>query len=480
MTTTAGEAPAPDDRLDRQTVAIVAVLAMAAFMSVLDGTIVTVAVDTFANVFEAPVSTVVWVSVAYLMAAAVALPTSGMAIERWGGRRVFLAGLALFLTGSALASVAWSAPSLIAFRVIQGLGGGALEPTALTLAATLAGPRRMGRVMGVLTMVINIAPVLGPLTGGVFATEAHWRWIFLINLPIGVVVAIFAASLLPGKLDTTEPVRPDLRGLFLLAPGFAGLLLAVDRFGARAAVWAIGVPAAAGAGLLALYVRRARRVPEPVVDLRLLRRPGFGVSVAVMATVGLTMYSQLLALPLLLHRDHGYTGVGQGLLTTALGLGLLVSMSQSSRLSDRTGPRPWVSAGSPVTAAGLGTFAATYHDLPVAGAFALFVVVGLGFGCVAAPTFSSVYRTVPDVAAQGTTMMFIVVQLSASLGITVIGLTLSGSDTDAIGPLFAALAVIAVAAGRLSRWLPGAPTGDPAPTDTPAEVIAPAEVEAVQ
>jgi len=444
--------------LDRQTLAVVCVLALAAFMSVLDGTIVTVAVDTFASVFDSPISTVVWVSVGYLLAAGLALPTAGWAIERFGGRKVFFAGLGLFVLGSGLASLAWSAPSLIMFRILQGFGGGMLEPTSLTLAAKAAGQRRVGRVMGILSLIINVAPVLGPLTGGLFATEAHWRWIFLINLPIGVLVAIAAMFVLPVVGGDRAAARSDLRGLFLLSPGFVAILFAIDRVGAHGAVWTVAVPAVVGITLIVSYVRRALRVKTPVINVRLLTRPEFASSVGLMAVVGFVMYSQLISLPLFLHRVHGYTGVRQGLLTTALGAGLLVSMSYTSRRSDITGPRQLVGAGALVTGAGLVVFALAGKSLPVPGLFALFVVVGLGFGAVAAPTFSSVYRTVPvEATSQATTTMFIVVQVFASIGITVIGLVLSDDTTSAFGPLFAVLAAAAFLAAVLSRRLPGPP-----------------------
>ena len=444
--------------LDRQTLAIVCVLALAAFMSVLDGTIVTVAVDTFAGVFGSPISTVVWVSVGYLLSAGLALPTAGWAIERFGGRRVFFIGLALFVLGSGLASLAWSAPSLIAFRILQGFGGGMLEPTSLTLAAKAAGQRRVGRVMGILSLIINVAPVLGPLTGGLFATEAHWRWIFLINLPIGLLVAIAAAFVLPVGGGDREAARSDLRGLFLLSPGFVAILFAIDRLGAHGAAWTVALPAVVGVGLVAAYVRRALRVELPVINVRLLARPEFASSVGLMAVVGFVMYSQLISLPLFLHRLHGYTGVRQGLLTTALGVGLLISMSYASRRSDVTGPRQLVGVGALMTGAGLLAFATAGESMSVPLLMALFVFVGLGFGAVAAPTFSSVYRTVPaEATSQATTTMFIVVQVFASIGITVIGLVLSEQTTTAFGPLYAVLAGAAFLAAVLSRRLPGPP-----------------------
>jgi EmrB/QacA subfamily drug resistance transporter len=461
MTTTTDSATSTPDEtrsLDRQTIVIVAVLALAAFMSVLDGTIVTVAVGTLGSVFGSPISTIVWVSVGYLLAAGFALPIAGWATERYGGRRVFLTGLALFVLGSLMASAAWSAESLILMRVVQGFGGGMLEPTALTLAAATAGQHRIGKVMGLLSVIINVAPVLGPLTGGLFATEDHWRWIFLINVPIGAVVAVAALIVLPRDAAPKRSSTIDIVGLLMLSPGFVAVLFAIDRIGAGGALWTIIAPAAAGLALFGGYVLRALRVDSPVIDVRMFALPAFSASVVVMAFVGFVMFSQLVALPLFLHREYGYDGASQGLLTTALGVGLMVSMLWSSRRSDITGPRPLVRGGGVVTAIGLALFAAFGNQLPIGLLMLLFIGVGLGFGCMAAPTFGSVYRTVPaHSTAQATTTMFIVVQASASLGVTLIGLALSDAGTSAFRPLFIVLAVAALAGVAVARRLPGAP-----------------------
>lgn len=452
-------APPTVERLARRTLAVVAVMAAAAFMAVLDGTIVTVAIDHFATTFDAPVSTIGWVSVGYLLAAAVSLPVSGWAVERFGGRRTFLAGLVLFVAGSALASIAWSAGSLIAFRVLQGFGGGALEPTALTLAARAANGRRVGAVMGFLSLIINVAPVLGPLVGGLLVEGGHWRWIFLVNVPLGLLVAMVAIAVVPADPGDPAAASSDLRGLGLLSPGFALVLLAIERVGAQGSAWRVVLPSAAGLGLLGGYVRRARRVARPVIDPALFRHRGFAASVGVMALVGFLMYSQLVALPLYARDVHGRTGLAQGMLVTALGVGLLISMATSARRSDRVGPRRLVGPGAVVTAMVLATFAVVQASASMVALLGLFVVVGLGFGAVAAPTFSSVYRTVPpEHAGQATTTMFIVVQTAASFGVTVIALLVARLGDDAYGVLFGLLGAGAVMVALLSRLLPGAPT----------------------
>lgn len=464
---------ATGDRLDPRAVAVIGVMGLAAFMSVLDGTIVTVAVDTFTDTFDASVATIGWVSVGYLLAAAVSLPVSGWAIERFGGRRVFLAGLGLFVLGSVLASTAWSAESLIVFRVIQGLGGGSLEPTALTLAARVAEGRRVGAVMGFISLVINIAPVVGPIIGGLFLEGGDWRWIFLVNAPLGLAIVALSLRLVPDDPGDASAARSDLVGLGFLAPGFALILLAIERIGVRAPLWQCVVPAVVGAALVVGFGVRALRVDRPVVDLRLFTRSGFASSVGVMGLVGYLMYSQLVGLPLFVHARFGRSGVGQGILVTALGVGLFCSMATASRVSDRVGPRRIVGPGAVVTAAGMLTASFVHERASLPALFALFVLIGVGFGAAASPTFSSVYRTVPpDRVSHATTTLFVVVQTTASLGVTVLGLLVSRSGDDAYGVLFPILTGAAVLIAAFSRLLPG-PPDTAAPTAAAAPDVVP-------
>lgn len=449
----------PSGGIDRTTAVLVAALAVAAFMAVLDGTAVSVSLENFQHTFDSPVSTIVWVTVGYLLAAALALPLVGWASDHYGGRRIFLIGLAVFVGGSLLSGIAWSAPSLIAFRVLQGFGGGLLEPSALALVAGVAPRHQIGRVMGVLSMIINIAPVIGPLFGGLMSATGLWRGIFLINIPLGLGVLLLALRLLPYSPPQAAGERTDLRGMLMLSPGFVAVLFAVNQWGAGARPWVPILSGVAGLLLLAGYVRHALTLPyPPVLNLRLLRERAFAGALAVMALVGLVMYGQLVSLPLYGESVHGLTGIRQGLLVTALGLGLLVSMSNSGRISDRVGPKPLVRGGSLVAAVGTGTFVAMNDQWPLPALFVLFLVVGLGFGFVANPAFSSVYRTLPPEAiAQGTTALFITVQLAASTAVTLIGFLLARGGPNPYTTLFVVLTGALLLISLLSSLLPGKP-----------------------
>ncbi|SNT17320.1 DHA2 family efflux MFS transporter permease subunit [Rhodococcoides kyotonense] len=447
------------DRLDRRTQILVTVLGAAAFVAVLDGTAVTASLGTLTTSFDTTLPVVVWVTTGYLLAAGSVLPLVGWAVDRFGGRAVFLAGLGAFVAGSVLTGLAWSIEALIVFRVLQGFGGGLVEPASIAVAAAVAPREHVGRVMGRFSLIINIAPVVGPLLGTLFADNGLWRMIFLINLPLGALIVLAAVRWVPTTTGSTTPQPPDLLGMALLAPGFVFVLLTVNRWGAGADAYLVVPLVVVGAVLLGAYVVHALRTSRvPVLDLRLLRTPAFAAALLVMCVVGFIMFSQLSMLPLLAEQQFGLHGIARGVITSALGVGLLFSMSNAGRISDRVGPRPLVVGGSVLTALGLGAVGVVYDAWPLPALLVLYVVVGLGFGCVASPSFASVYRILPpESAAQGTTALFIAVQLFASVGVTVMGLLLDRGGDSVYSTVFTVLAVAATAAAVIGTRLPGRP-----------------------
>jgi MFS family permease len=300
--------------------------------------------------------------------------------------------------------------------------------------------------------------VLGPIIGGSLAGNGYWRWIFIANIPLGLAVLLAALAFVPADRPDPSSARPvaDVRGLLLLTTGYLAVLFALNRSAEQAGLL-VGLTAAGGVLLLLGYGRHAlTSTRPPAFDLRLLRRPGFAAALVVMGFVGLIMYSQLAALPLFGAERHHLRGVEQGLLVCALGLGLLASMTLSGRVSDRTGPRPLVRSGAVVTTAGLLTFALAHDRLSLPALFALFVLTGLGFGATAAPTFASVYRTLPAAEQpQGTTALFMTVQLAASLGVTLLGVLQGRAPDRWLTLLFLVLAGSAVAIAGIGRLLPG-------------------------
>src|SRR5436305_1770328 len=212
-------APA-DTKLDATVLKVAGVVVLGAIMSILDITVVSVALPTFQTVFHTSYANVAWTMTGYTLALATVIPLSGWAADRYGARRMYMTALVLFVLGSALCSTAWNIGSLITFRVLQGLGGGMLMPVGMAIMTRAAGPQRIGRVMAVLGVPMLLGPITGPILGGWLIDAASWHWIFLINVPIGAASLIYAFIALPK--DAPQPSEAfDFLGMLLLSPGLA-------------------------------------------------------------------------------------------------------------------------------------------------------------------------------------------------------------------------------------------------------------------
>src|SRR3954453_933154 len=207
--------------LPRSVLLCAAVVVCGAVMTILDSTIVNVAIARLADTFDSKLSTIQWVSTPYLLAIAAVIPLAGWAVDRWGTRRVFMAAVAAFATGSLLCGLAWSAGGLMEFLGLPGLGGGLGMPVGMTILAHAAGPERMGRAMALVGVPMLLAPALGPVLGGALLDSGSWRLIFFINLPIAVLGLILAARVLP-RAEVRRETPLDVVGLLLLSPGLAG------------------------------------------------------------------------------------------------------------------------------------------------------------------------------------------------------------------------------------------------------------------
>jgi EmrB/QacA subfamily drug resistance transporter len=227
MTATESPTPmpptSPDAGLDRGLMLVASVVVLGAIMSILDVTVVNVAINTLANDFDTSLSTIQWVATGYTLALATVIPLTGWAAERFGTKRLYMTSITLFVTGSVLSGCAWSAESLIFFRVLQGLGGGLLMPAGMTILTQAAGPQRVGRVMAIMGVPMLLGPIVGPILGGWLVDSFSWRWIFFINVPIAIAALTATVRVLPK--DVSRPgTRLDWLGLCLLSPGLALLI----------------------------------------------------------------------------------------------------------------------------------------------------------------------------------------------------------------------------------------------------------------
>src|ERR1700704_1831567 len=222
-TSDSAHGPAAGDRIEGHVWKVAGVVVLGMLMSILDTTIVNVALRTLGHDLHSSISQIQWVVTGYLLALAAVIPVSGWAARRWGAKRVYMTSLVLFTAGSAACGASNSLASLVVFRVLQGVGGGMIMPVAQLIMAQVAGPRRMGRVMGIVSMPAMLAPILGPVIGGTILQHLHWSWIFLVNLPIGVLAFALAWRMLP-QTDSGEAGRLDILGLALLSTASSTLV----------------------------------------------------------------------------------------------------------------------------------------------------------------------------------------------------------------------------------------------------------------
>ncbi|WP_427893216.1 MDR family MFS transporter [Kribbella sp. GL6] len=342
------------DRLDRSVLKLAAVLILGALAPLLDSTIVTVALHTLGVQLHASVATVQWISTAYLLALATAVPITGWSANRFGAKRMWIVALALFLAGSMLCGIAQNIGELIAFRVLQGIGGGLMLPILQTILLRAAGRERIGRLMAVVTLPVVIGPILGPVIGGVLVGHLDWRWIFYVNVPICLAaIALAVRTLRPDPAPTTAAL--DVIGLLLVSPALAAIIYGLSQvsdhgFGHAAVL----IPLAVGAGLLTIFV--LRRTAEPLIDLALFRSRSFTASTALLFLTGFGLYGAMLLLPLFYQQARGETVTAAGLLLVPQGVGSLIGRAAGG-LTDRYGPRPVVLIGVVLTTIGTIPFA---------------------------------------------------------------------------------------------------------------------------
>lgn len=436
-------------------------LAIIGFVSVLVGTVTSMALTTLSEAFGASTSVIVWVTTAYLLAAGLTLPVAGWAVDRFGARPVLLVGVGIFVVGSLASGLANSIELLLLSRALQGLGGGVLEPACLALISRITERQRIGTVMGVMAAVINIAPAVGPLVGAALLSWTGWQGVFFFaGPPVIVAVLLLAVSLRRHEEsdasgdDTAKPEQLDAAGLALLGVGFAALLLAFAQVG-EDTLWLAAIAGVGGVVLLAAYVRRALRIDEPVVNPRLFMDRKFSGAVAIMGAGGVLTFSILTLTPMLAERVWNLEGIAFAMPLGAFGLGMLVSMSISGAVSDRIGPRPIVTvgaAGAAVCLAGLAVLTPGLTAPAITGPL-LLGVTGVAFGTVSAPTFASIYRILPRaLVGRGTTAALIAVQLGAALGVTSIGALIDALGDVAFVVVPALLAVIMFAAAVIARF----------------------------
>ncbi|UMG94910.1 DHA2 family efflux MFS transporter permease subunit [Nocardioides sp. TF02-7] len=442
------DSPATPDKLDKGVLLTAGVVVLGAIMSILDITVVSVALETFQREFDATSAEVAWTMTGYTLALATVIPLTGWAADRFGTKRLYLLAVLLFAVGSALCAVADSLATLVAFRVVQGLGGGMLMPLGMTILTRAAGPERVGRVMAVMGIPMLLGPIFGPILGGWLIDAASWHWIFLINLPIGLAAIVYAAVVLPR--DHVEPSETfDWLGVLLLSPGLAAFLYGISSIPAaeeeHGTWWTTEVvlPAVLGLLLVAAFVPWALsgRNRHPLVDLRLFRNRTMTVAVVAMSLFAIAFFGAGLLFPLYFQQVRGEDALAAGALLAPQGIGAMLTMPVAGALVDRIGPGKIVLVGIAVITAGLGLFSTLDHETSYPFLLGALFIMGLGMGCTMMPIMTAALATLREhTIARGSTLMNIVQQVAASIGTAVFAVLLTNGIKDRVDPAAQALA----------------------------------------
>jgi EmrB/QacA subfamily drug resistance transporter len=425
-----------DDGFDPALKRVCAVIVLGAIMSILDTTIVNVAINTLGGRLHTSLSTIQWVTTGYMLALSMVIPLTGWSAGRFGTKRMWMVSLTLFLGGSALCGVAWSVGSLIFFRILQGAGGGLILPLAQTILAQAAGPQRLGRVMSVIGVPMMLGPVLGPVIGGFIVDSLSWRWIFFVNIPIGIVALVAAWFWMAGD-GPRAAVRLDVRGLVLLPPGLAAIVYGMSEAGSHGTIanssTVVGVTA--GVLLVAAFVFHALRTREtPLVDIRLLANREFAAGAATTCFLAIALFGSMLLAPLYYQTVRGEDALHAGLLMAPQGLGAAIAMPLAGRITDRVGAGRIVPFGIVLALVGILGFTQVGGDTSyVQLALSLFVV-GLGIGASMMPAISAAYQTLRgDQVPSASPALNILQRVGGSVGTALMAVCLARFTASELG-----------------------------------------------
>ncbi|NLD78000.1 MAG: multidrug efflux MFS transporter [Acidimicrobiales bacterium] len=404
-----------------------AVIMGATIMVALDTTIVNVALHQIGVDLGAG-DGIEWVVTAYLLAACVAQPVTGWMSSRFGSRPVFLFALTVFTAASVACAISPSLPFLVGARVLQGLGGGALMPVGMAMVLDLFPKERHGRTVAIWGMATMVAPAVGPTVGGWLVTSVSWHWMFLINLPVGLLTLAAALRFLP-TVGHRSRASLDTTGLLL---GSGGLSIAILGL-SQANSWGWASPATIGCiglGLLALaaFVRHELSTPAPMIELRMFENRSFRTAMAVMLFLYIAQYGRLVYLPLQLEGLRGETALAVGLLFMPAGVCTAVAMSIGGRLVDARGPRLPVMVGCAVMFVSMTGFSLLTLTTPMLLIAVLMSIQGVGFGMVMAPAMvAGLSDLPPHLIGQGSAVRSLLGQCAGALSVAFLGAVVSGA-----------------------------------------------------
>jgi EmrB/QacA subfamily drug resistance transporter len=423
----AGNGPSPvEERIQAHVWWIGGVVMLGSVMSILDTTIVNVALATLGKDLHASVSEVQWVVTGYMLALAAVIPVSGWAAERFGTKRVYLLSLVLFTIGSVLCGLSTSLNELVAFRVLQGVGGGMILPLGQMMVAGAAGPRRMGRVMSIIVLPAMLAPILGPTLGGLLIQGLSWRWIFYVNVPVGVAAVAAGIRILP-EARVRSPRKLDVLGLVLMVTGLPLLTYGLAEIGTTGSLSSLQVvlPCVGGLGLIALFVLHATRARAPLLNLRLHRRRTFSSAAAAMFLLGAALFGGMILMPLYWQEVRHESVILTGLLLAPQGLGAAVVMPLAGKIADRRGGGALALIGVVVTTIATVPFGLIGATTSITWLCVALFVRGMGIGLAFMPAMTAAFAALKrSELADATPQLNVLQRVGGAFGTAVLAVVL--------------------------------------------------------
>lgn len=409
---------------------LTASIMVATVMQVLDTTIANVALPHMAASLNATQEEITWVLTSYIVAAAIATPLTGWAADRLGRRQVFMACIAGFVATSVLCGIASSLAEMVIFRVFQGVFGAALIPLAQAVLLDINPREKIGQAMAIYGAGIMVGPIIGPTLGGYLTEVFNWRYVFFINIPVGLLAFLGVAAFMPG--EDTKTRRFDAMGFAFLAIGVGALQLMLDR--GQSAGWFESAEILLYLGLSIsgfwAFVIHCWGARDPFVDLGMFRDRNFVMGLVFIFVIGMTLFSGLALLPPLLQKLMGYPVIETGLVMAPRGVGTMVSMLLVGRLVERFDPRALVLCGLGLTAWSLHLMAGFETGMDARPVIVSGVMQGFGLGFVFVPLSTLTFATIAQRFRGDATAMFSLVRnVGSGVGISVVSVVLSRMTT---------------------------------------------------
>lgn len=394
---------------------------LATIMQILDSTIANVALPHMQTSLGATYDTVTWVLTSYILASAIAMPLTGWLSDRFGSRPLFLAAVSGFIITSMLCGIASSLEEMVAFRILQGVSAAFVGPLSQTVMLDINPPERHGKAMSLWGMGVMIGPILGPILGGWLTESYSWRWVFYVNLPIGVVTLAMLWFLLPSR--PTRRRSFDLFGFSMLALSLASLQLLLDRGQQEDWLqsWEIIIEIGVAASAFWLFAVHMATSSRPMFERALLGNRNLLLGLFFMVIVGVVMMATMALLPPMMQAIYGYPVLDTGLLLVPRGVGILIAMGIAGQLIGKVDPRILVATGLAITTFSMWQMTHWSLGMGASPIISSGFIQGLGLGLVFPPLNTLAFQTLhPRHRTDGASLLYLLRSLGGSVGISVV------------------------------------------------------------